>query len=388
MKQCIDRSWTLLMLFVMLLCLGMAMLFPNEVNAYENRPAYQMPALHFDALLSGDFQDALEQMLSDQIPGSELLEKEYHKRSNGLTLNLMHTVAGELIEQPIAFQGMEFYDSDYILYPTVWLDMRQDALDRKTQNYNALIAAHPELVFFVYYIEKDTDIDFPSGTRTGVSDYVLQHLELPEDHKAAFQVQSFSDFQNWFYKTDHHWNYEGSYQGYRQVMALLGRTDLLLPDGPDFIAGGMSGSKALLSGTKELITEDFYAYRYDFPPMEITINGKTVSDYGNQNGTYEAGAISYGAFYGGDDGEICFRTQNEGAGNLLVIGESFDNALLKLLASGFENTCSIDLRNYEQDTGRPFYFSAYVTEHNIDTVLFIGNMDFYSMDEFLLEDGA
>ena len=73
---------------------------------------------------------------------------------------------------------------------------------------------------------------------------------------------------------------------------------------------------------------------------------------------------------------------------LLVIGESFDNALLKLLASEFENLYSIDLRNYETDVGKPFDLASYAAEHEIDSVLLIGNLDFWKMDEFLLGGAA
>ena len=97
------------------------------------------------------------------------------------------------------------------------------------------------------------------------------------------------------------------------------------------------------------------------------------------------GTIGYSNFYGGDDGEIVFHTQQAGAGNLLIIGESFDNAILKLIASSFENTYSVDLRNYEHEMGVPFNFGKYVTEHQIDRVLLIGNVDYFLMDEFLPE---
>ena len=121
---------------------------------------------------------------------------------------------------------------------------------------------------------------------------------------------------------------------------------------------------------------------------EATINGKPVKDFGAQDQTYADGEVSYSAFYGGDDGEICFHTENPGAGSLLVIGESFDNALLKLLASEYENLYSIDLRNYETDIGHPFDLASYAAEHDIDSVLLIGNLDYWKLEEFLPGGGA
>lgn len=71
---------------------------------------------------------------------------------------------------------------------------------------------------------------------------------------------------------------------------------------------------------------------------------------------------------------------------MLVIGESYDNAILKLLASHFNKTYSIDLRNYERTFGAKFQFSEYVKDSQIDKVLLIGNIDYFTMSEFMLED--
>lgn len=66
--------------------------------------------------------------------------------------------------------------------------------------------------------------------------------------------------------------------------------------------------------------------------MTVTRNGEPAGDYGRQDAVPGELALSYGAFYGGDDGEIIFDTGRTDRGNLLVIGESYDNAILKLLA--------------------------------------------------------
>ena len=95
--------------------------------------------------------------------------------------------------------------------------------------------------------------------------------------------------------------------------------------------------------------------------------------------------MSYGGYYGFDCGEAAFHTGHAGAGNILVLGESFDNAIVALLATHFENLYSVDLRAYEEDMGEPFRFSEYVEAHDIDTVLFIGNIDYYLLPSFNVE---
>ena len=69
-----------------------------------------------------------------------------------------------------------------------------------------------------------------------------------------------------------------------------------------------------------------------------------------------------------------------------MVGESFDNAVLKLLASHYDTLYSIDLRYYEHSMGKAFDFGAYTREHGIDQVLLMGNIDFFIQDTFDLED--
>ena len=96
--------------------------------------------------------------------------------------------------------------------------------------------------------------------------------------------------------------------------------------------------------------------------------------------------VSYGEFYGDDAGEIILDTGHVEKENILLIGESYDNAILKLLASHFNHTHSVDLRNYRALLGKDFQLSSYLEENHITKVLLIGNVDYFVMDEFRLGD--
>jgi len=120
--------------------------------------------------------------------------------------------------------------------------------------------------------------------------------------------------------------------------------------------------------------------------MTVTRNGEPAGDYGRQDAVPGELALSYGAFYGGDDGEIIFDTGRTDRGNLLVIGESYDNAILKLLASHFDRTYSVDLRYYRNYMGSDFSLGDYLRRNNITKVLLIGNVDYYISPDFALEN--
>ena len=147
------------------------------------------------------------------------------------------------------------------------------------------------------------------------------------------------------------------------------------------ITAGFSGSKAIYSAAAW--QEPLAAYRFAFPAMEIRVNGAPAADYGCQGDPAAWSAVrGYGDYYGGDSAEVIFDTHRPEREDLLIIGESYDNAILKLIASHYDQTYSIDLRYYEPIFGQPFALEDYLTAHGIEQVLLIGNIDYYIMGDF------
>ena len=59
--------------------------------------------------------------------------------------------------------------------------------------------------------------------------------------------------------------------------------------------------------------------------------------------------------------------------NLLLIGNSYDNALLLLLSRHFNNIYAVDLRHYQEDMGRRFRVMKYCTERDISVAAMVGD---------------
>ena len=374
--------------------LARAVLFPEEINTYENRYANQMPRPTVSTVLDGTFQDGVDAALMDQLPLSESMKRVYNKTTASFlkgALDLTRSAAGMEKEQYVEFNGLRLFGDDYVTYwpRSVW--SVENELNAKINSLNATFARHPELTFYAYYIEKDTDLDFETGEKTGLADYLIDGLNLPEERMGVYTIDSFRAFSENFYKTDAHWHHDGAYRGYLQLIDLLGISEEpLVPQGnPVLVSSQFSGKKASTVAGEGVLMEDFYGYAYDFPAMTVTIGGQPAEDYGMRS-LYLSGQawepVSYGSYYGGDNGETILSTGTTGRGKLLVVGESFDNAVLKLLASHYDTLYSIDLRYYEHSMGKPFDLTAYTKEHGITQVLVMGNIDFYIQDTFDLED--
>ena len=377
----VKKAFFLLTVLILLTGLVTTLFMPDEINSYENRYANKVPPLTAGSYIDGSFQDGMENALSDQIQFAKLAKRSYNLANALVEAPIIRTLEDH-VQHYVYSNGAKFYKGK-LLFNQYDLSAVKDNMVAKAENINSAAAAHPDVEFYAYYIEKDTDIDFLSGSKINASDYMLSMLNLPEENKGCFRINNFEEFDEYFYDTDHHWNYKGSYRGYKQILSMLSDDQPLEPSGVFNSGMRFVGSKAL--SFAGVFTDEMSIYRFAYPDMSITINGEPAEDYGNQRllveGTlYDA---TYGAVYGGDIGEIVFDTGRDGR-NILVIGESYDNAVLKLLASHFSKTFSIDLRYYEHSFGQAFDFSEYVKAHDISKVLLVGNIDYYIMREFMI----
>ncbi len=376
----INKAFFLLLVLILLAGLLTTVFLPEEINYYENRYANKLSPLTAAAYADGSFQDSMENALSDQVQFAQLAKKCYNYSLAFSAVPLIGLLENSTHDY-VYSNGLAFYEGK-IVYTQTGLDWRKERLNAKTENLNAAIAAHPELEFYAYYIEKDTDINFTTGQKLGAAQYVFSMLNIPQEHKGIYEINCFEDFDKRFYDTDHHWNYIGSYEGYKDVLSLVSGDEPLEPTGVFHSGLRFAGSKAMSLG--KFYTDEMSIYLFDYPPMTITVNGEP-SDYGQQDKLVsgELTRVSYAEVYGDDSGEVVFDTGRDGE-NILIIGESYDNAIIKLLAGHFSKTCSIDLRNYEAAFGKKFDFDEYVRQHDITKVLLIGNVDYYVVEDYMI----
>ena len=224
----IDRAFFLLLVLIFLAGLLRTVFRPKEINEYENRYANQLVPLTAASYADGSFQDGMESALSDQVQFSQLAKKTYNFVTSYAAVPLIAPLEN-LTHGYVSAGDVLFYGGKIVYQP--WTYLQTECLEAKAENLNAAIAAHPELEFYAYYIEKDTDIDFTTGQKIDASESMLSMLNLPDSHKGIYEINSFEEFNERFYNTDHHWNYIGSYEAYRDVLSVLGGGEPLEPTG-------------------------------------------------------------------------------------------------------------------------------------------------------------
>ena len=388
MKQLPNKLFVLLVVGVLAAGLFKTIAFPKAINKYENRTAEKVPSLTLEGIAEQTFQDGLEAALGDQVFGAESMKKGYNSLTSGYLRTVLTPALNWSTDGYLRYKDVYYYGGENVVFAPETLERTHTSHTAKAENFNAIIRAHPELDFYTYYIERDLDINFETGEKVGIWSYLDRILELPSANKGVFRIDNFREFKRDFYRTDHHWNHVGSYRAYTELLSLLQvGEEPLQPLETVKLSSSYSGSKNRRAGGG-LFNEDFNVYRFDFPEMTVRCIDPEATDYGRQE-EYLSGqgtAAEYGSFYGWDDGEIIFDTGRTDRKNILILGESYDNAILKLVASHYNVTCSVDLRNYSYQTGKDFSFSQYVKEHEIDQVLFIGNAYYFSEAEFTVTD--
>lgn len=177
-----------------------------------------------------------------------------------------------------------------------------------------------------------------------------------------------------YYGTDHHWTTAGAYQGYADLME------------------GM-GLAARPLGALSQVSDRFYgttwskagAYWLAPDTMEIAVSDEdvTVTNYFTSEATpgklynYEKleGKDKYTFFLGGNQPLCIIESEKEGAeGSILILRDSFSDALAPFLTQNFAEIHLMDLRYYKGS------IANYVQENGIDQVLVL-----YSVDNFVAD---
>lgn len=379
LKIIIDMVFVISILSFMFCALAKSILKPNEIVDSENRYANKYNKITFKDYLTGDLQTNFEETLSDQIIFSSKL-----KSANNLMDGIMVKASLDVL---VDNENLDYYNlgsiysygNDSLVYYPYVLDEYMDELMNKVAMLNKTISEYPEVEYYFYYIEKDTDINFKNNSKLMAYEYLQERLN--SSNVFRFEINNFEEFKQYFYKTDHHWNLYGSYKAYEDLLSIFDIDNPKIPNDIDCFNNKFIGSKAM--SYSFLFHEKLCYYNIDYDTISTYINGEE-GQYGFQGGDVDNN-ISYPAYhtyYGFDRGEVIFNSNDDSKENILIIGESFDNAIIRLLAEKFNITSSIDLRHYERDMGNKFNYEEYLKEYNIDKVLFIGNINYWVSDEF------
>jgi hypothetical protein len=316
-------------------------LFPHEnFSENENRSLAARPILSSDTVASGRFFSALSSFYSDHIPFREqmirakaICELSLGKRQNNDVLFSADGTQTDRCE----------YDS------TALLEKNLLAIKEFSVRADAICT----------FIPRSIDVR---------GDYAFSSIITDKAYSLGICDRSFlerlRELKNKgydpYYKTDHHLNSDGIFALYEQLSDDLGYTPHRKSDfGKICVSSSFLGSIYSRSGLLRTASDDICLYRYSGDEGYDVV----CFDKGCELGSlYDTQKLSekdkYSVYLSGNHGLLSVSNPTEKRPHLLIIKDSFANALIPLLARHFDIT-AVDPRYYEGSVEKLFNSGDY-----------------------------
>jgi hypothetical protein len=351
----------------------------NEVvSQFENRRLAEVPRFTREGLLSGKYFGQWETYLSDHIFGRNLWIQAY------TYLNMTMLGKDNINNIVLGKEGflLPFFDYDG-KYDAI---NSPENLDKMAQQLKELQIHLKEQGGSLYFIGIPSQasyhrMDYPSHLLN--NNHLLNNIEqrlfgdlekLGLPYINMNTVFRKNDGVEYYYKTDHHYNFEGAYTTYYEIVKTLKqnaalkvappleREDLDIETLPNPFGGSRNRQIYYMIPTQERVR----IARIRKPiPYEKYTNGKQDQTlyYTRDNASDR---INYGVYMGGDWAETVIKTKNTGLSKLLVFGDSFTNAIEPLLFNNFSETRILDLRYYNKMS-----LYKYIDKYKPDAVILV-----------------
>ncbi len=302
----------------------------RDFSEMENRKLRKAPAFSFSALISGNFTDNYEKYQSDQ----------FILRDRWITLKSV----AETILLKTENNGVAYGKDGYMFERKTDVD---DSRWERNLSYlesfvNSLETGHAVMgiVPSSYQVLKNK---LPAGfTALDEESYIDKAYERMSKSRAeAFDILSL--FYNHsddyiYYRTDHHWTYEGAYIA---ACAYLEKTGRIIPERNilternDFLGTYYSKTKKVFAKADTL-----QLHRVD--GIELTVNGIRKEGLHDMDQFLKRDA--YAAMLWGNNALTTVRNDSAPKGKLLVIKDSYANSFVPFLCESFSEIDIVDLR--------------------------------------------
>ena len=367
MHKLLKKIYIIMFILPFFLCAFIPIRGQKKRSIVEARMLEKIPKFTMNEFIHGEFQDKIEKAVSDQMLFSGTLKKinsKLNNYTNEILINTLNIKKDCKIYINVAGKYYKYNCSNYLIEKPRQLSK----FNESKQIFNSI-----KIPKYIYFIEKDRNIDFNDiDKKDEVFDLIK--LNYNADGISRFEINSFEEYKNNFYQTDHHWNRVGQYKGYKDIInLLLGEEKTLEPIKEveyDVIFHGSADRLAQISYSKE----KFKVYEYPELHYKTFINGveRDYSHhdiYNNNKFSREKNYNHYAGYYGDDYSEVVYDFQQPDKQNLLVFCTSYSNGIKDLIASHFNKTYYVDLRHY-----KAFNLDDYIEKNNIDLVLLMGDI--------------
>lgn len=385
----------------LILCLFASVVFrvQKDTSVEENRTLQKVPSFKVSEFISGEYQTKMENSIGDQLLWSAEIKYGVKQFYNQLTKTVSsfekeQAVDEEAVENVTAEKEDENVQKDKGKY--VYKEVVKDKIYRLDDSGYLVEKAHapeeycfelykPEMLAkvtypkYLFFIMSSESADFNDLHKYKTLDYIK--TKMPMTGYSELIYNSFDEYKKYFYQTDHHWNYNGSYHGYVKIMKMLEGDDVevLKPSGAHTYDAVFEGSYAR-DNLLRSATQKFHVYLFNLKPYKTYVND-VEKEYGfrswyvsDEDFPHKTYSNHYGLYYGDDRAKVVYDFNQPDKESILILGTSFTNAINELIASHYNKTHVLDFRHYKEWYGYDFDVQDYMTKNKLSKVVIIGNI--------------
>ena len=378
-QKLVNVLFTLCFLCFLFAGMAAAIVRPKEETSFfENRELASVPVLSRSSLLSGEWFSGWETYLKDHAPGRETLLE------TSATLDLFvfrRPVVNDIViagDRLLSYNGYKPVDKAAIAEQAAEMANRLQSLDSVVRDCGGsliYVAVPGQTAYFAdsYPAYLDNNAAATAAILSSFGPELAARGVTLLDMGAVFDAMGHPD--SFYSATDHHFSLQGAYATYKTIIDRLnsdGRLALPVLTEQDYTATALPnpflGSRArkifnLIPSPEKL---QIAVLKRDIP-FTRTDDGKEAAPpfiYSVPQNTWDA--AMYTVYMGGDVGETVIDTNRPQLPNVLIVGDSYTNAVECLLYTSFNEMRSLDLRSY-----KGLSLTDYIKLHKPDAVILL-----------------
>ena len=352
----------------------------REFSPNENRYLAETPELSWDNILSGKFQDGLEDYLRDQV----CFRDGWITVKTGIQKACGDTDIGG------AYVGKDGYDFEKITPEDV--DEKQvDRNIKAVEDYFMTASETIDKQKLSFLLVPTSGLvmqeKLPKNARLfDQAKYIDQVQKAMKDYNFVDVRDTLMDHNDEYiyYKTDHHWTSAGACLAY-DVWSERTGGEAETEDGlvKNVVSDKFRGSLYSKILDADSAYDEIWTYGLQkddaFGSKDCTV---TIDEKQQLDSIYDDEKLQekdkYAYFLGGNYGQVHIQNQKAASKakgkNILIIKDSFANSFVPFVTQDYENIYMVDLRYYNGD------MKSYLQEHNITDVLVLYNISNFISD--------
>lgn len=389
------RHFILILIFSILLCgISIYTFYIKEeetVSLFENRNLALREDIENSSFFDNTLQDSLENVLADQFLYRQKIVEIKKQFDRNIELTIYGQNTDDLVLTKMGDTNIyQLGSSNYMMNGLMAYDERiEKCIINRVEQINDIAKDYPDIEFYLYrpiQAHETSLFDEVNETQSyGVyyNDLFKKYTQIP---LAYLTIETIDDYKEMFYSSDHHWNYRGSYQGYVDIMTLMGMEKDILEPESIFCNEGATFYGTFSTRTANVLGPDKYCiYDVNYADVKVYAGDTLVEDILNPKyyieHAQEYASDPYLYHYNYSSCQyfpyIKMETGNKDKENILVIGDSYARSIAHYMASSFNESYFVNQTDYLNTTGHYFNYDEFLEEHHIDKVLFMYTIENY-----------